>query len=880
VSVRGAIRAAVATARPVGLRATLPAAVRAAALIAAVTGAMLARAAPAWAQSPEETQRRTEISPRVGAQQPNAALLRGRLDVNRATLEELQQLPVPALVAQNLWSYRTYVRFFRSMQDLLEVEGVTTELLAKLWPLVATLPPDPKDEALQRYDASFRQVQQFLAQEGASEELAEEYLDQLRDPQDVNTLNLYELQTFQNVSPVDAVAILKARKLAGRIENERQLRGADGLSYFAFRNLRDFVTYQPPQRKADELRGDAQLLYFDTPYTLDDADLLVEPQPGVDPLDFEHATAWGVRGLDNANPGLLTKLRLRLGNELKGGLMTFRNVGEEHLNETAKGYVSWKPQMNGKLALENLVVGNYRIAFGQGLVMDNTDYFLPRKTGTGFNKRPQTLLGDLSRSHEFALQGIAAEGSAGPLHGVAFYSNGHKDGLLNPDGTVNKYVVMLPRLTEEELAGLQTAEGTPLLLRRDAFHETVYGGNLKLQLTNGSYVGVSGYEARYDKHFNPDVNSLIAPANRDLLDSRDSELFADYDSRRLGKFRRVVGAEFQTVYANAALQGEYAKLDSSPDSGLQGLFSAAPDAFVLNGWVQYEDLTLQALYRSIDLGFDNPYARSFSNDTRYEQTLLTDPFRLQNPVLTWLELDTPQMKPERGLFLSTRYRVSRKLTISGLEYDQWKRVADEQDQRRWTARLEYAPIFPVRFRLRERFSSRSEMGTEDFRKFKSWDTRLEMRLRLSDYDELGLLYSSTNTQFAPRARLSQAAQISQNNPLAQAASPGQAVQALLTHNVNDGLTVAISTEMYDGFLFNFEDNEFVVVDGKGFRNWILLRSRLSDSLLLRFKVTNDRRLTQTNVDIRSFNDPSGSPIDGDNARRESTAFRLQLDYTF
>jgi hypothetical protein len=121
------------------------------------------------------------------------------------------------------------------------------------------------------------------------------------------------------------------------------------------------------------------------------------------------------------------------------------------------------------------------------------------------------------------------------------------------------------------------------------------------------------------------------------------------------------------------------------------------------------------------------------------------------------------------------------------------------------------------------------------------------------------------------------------NPLPQAASPGQAIQAMLVHNVNDRLMLGFSTELYEGFLWNFEDNEFVVVDGEGFRNWFLVRSRLSDNLLLRFKLTSDHARSRNNLETRLFNNEITDSLQltkGSDVRRQQTSFRLQLDYNF
>ena len=93
------------------------------------------------------------------------------------------------------------------------------------------------------------------------------------------------------------------------------------------------------------------------------------------------------------------------------------------------------------------------------------------------------------------------------------------------------------------------------------------------------------------------------------------------------------------------------------------------------------------------------------------------------------------------------------------------------------------------------------------------------------------------------------------------------------------MSFTFSTQVYDGFLYNYEDNEFSVMDGKGFRNWFLMRSRLSDRLSWRFKWTNDHQLTKTYVDFRDFGDLVPPTPDATNARDNRSWFRLQLDWS-
>lgn len=792
-----------------------------------------------------------------------------KVDLNRASLEEVVALPIPEELARGIIDYRTYVRFFTSVYDLMEVPGMTAEHLAALRPLVSTPPPDAADASIARLSASYRQVARYLGQEGASEGLVDEYLDMLRDPVNVNDLDLFDLQKFQNVSPVDATRILKSRERLGGFEDARQLRASEGLRYWAYRNIRDFV-YYTEQEKAeykDRIRGNYQIRYYDSPYMLDDEEITADTERGLQ------------QQLTMGDPHLTQKLTLNLGGGVRAGLLTDRNMGEQSWSETLKGYYGVDDQRFGPFHLKRLYFGNYRLSFGQGLIMDNTDFAMYRKTGYGWNKRPQGVSGDLSRSHEYALTGVAVEGAAGPVHATFFRSWEKKDGILNPDGTVNRYVTMEPRLENEQLE--ERGGG----LRRDAFDEDIVGGNVKLMLGTGTYIGFTGYEASYDKAFSPDAETLVEDMSK--LETRDSEILAGYNSVEIDpetgeriehKFRRVYGAEFQTVYENVALQGEYGVLQD-PSRGL--FHGANKDALILNGYAQWDDLHLLAIYRDYDLGYDNPYNRAFSNDNRYEQTLLDSPYRMKDDLYSWVSLNDPQPKPEKGLFLQTRYRISRNLIINGLEYDQWERQADGADLTRYTMKVEYQPIFNLRLRMRHRYSSRSESDIYDVRWYKSWESRFELISMLSNYDRLKLMYMTSNVWFPPRQRLSgtpDAGPVSSG--LGTAAIPAHAFQALYEHHFTPFVKLMVSSEMYDGFLWNFEGNEFVVVDGRGFRNWLKIESRVSEKLLFHLKVTRDHNLPYTYLDIRQYGDVYGPDPESSYTPKDFTTFRLQLDYSF
>ncbi len=79
----------------------------------------------------------------------------GKLDLNQATLEQIRGLPVSEELARAIVDYRTFVRFFGNVYDLMEVEGMTAADLAALKPLVMTLPPPAADAGMARLAASY-----------------------------------------------------------------------------------------------------------------------------------------------------------------------------------------------------------------------------------------------------------------------------------------------------------------------------------------------------------------------------------------------------------------------------------------------------------------------------------------------------------------------------------------------------------------------------------------------------------------------------------------------------------------------------------------------------------------------------------------------------
>ena len=114
-----------------------------------------------------------------------------------------------------------------------------------------------------------------------------------------------------------------------------------------------------------------------------------------------------------------------------------------------------------------------------------------------------------------------------------------------------------------------------------------------------------------------------------------------------------------------------------------------------------------------------------------------------------------------------------------------------------------------------------------------------------------------------------------------AAIPPHAFEERSEPNLTKGITIYLARLMYDGFLWNFEGNEFVLLNGRGFRNWLKIESRISERLLMQLKVTRDHNLPVTYLDVRNYGNVDVPPEpDADYVPRDDTFIRLQIDYTF
>ena len=795
-----------------------------------------------------------------------------KIDINNASPDELRQLPVPEESILLLEEFLLYHGEFTSIYQIRDIEGISYEDFLVLKNMLAIFPKISSDITANKIEDRYYRLESMMNDEGASEGLVESWIDLFTNPRNVNNMHYFDLVNLPAVSPVDAAAVMRYLKDGNEIKSARDLRGLEGISYYGYRNISDYVRYTDEGIKKWNGYMTGTIKDFAAQISPDDGgslmdDLVYDKYP----LDQYYKF--------HLNYGQKLSFGLAYTQTLSESVPTFGNTSIPQV----KAYAAIKDLDLGKFGKFNkIIAGNYIASFGQGVIMETVDYFAPRKSGYGWRKRLIGISGDASRARAYSQNGLTFEYQLGSLFVTPFIGYNTRDAVLNPDSSFSTFIRMEPRL-ENGLGGNVS------LGLMDNVHELLYGSNIRFKPIPNGHIGLTLYESLYDRQldFQPDVIiSNMEKYLRQIGNSADAEIAATYESyaqsalwKKAKAYRRVVGLDFSYSLNNVVFQGEVGILDKDGK-----IFNFADDAwaYVFNMYWQFENFNFLALYRNYDLGYDNPYQRSFSNYARYKTTIYEDIYYLYDDAYGFLYSGSSQPQSEQGLYYSMRYQLSRSL-IATVEHDIWERVADRAKYNRLVARMEYRPVFNYRVRLRQKWQSRYNENFFTSNVYRSYETILTNEFRMSRFNKLffDLIYGYT--EFSPRARLVYTTS-GGTSMVGNAGSPSRGIRAGFTHNFNDRFKIIASGMVYNGFIWNFEDTDFRVTNSPvdAFRGWVTLFTRITDNLSLRFKYTLDTRMDQTNI-VEAYielDDGSQLQLSNFNYSVSTNDFRLQLDYRF
>jgi len=802
--------------------------------------------------------------------------------INSATIEELKSLPLSENQIADVYDFILFQGPVSDIYDLIKISSLDAKDIESLKSLVSIKDNKNINIRASRISDRYRKVENWTSEEGANEGLVEVWLDRLAEPKNINSATWNDLMALQNVSPVDAVAVMK-RIDEGKITYPKALRGAIGLSYWGYRNMVDFFTYD------DTDTTDSFHFWYNTTY---------KTLPSTTSFDDEVGM---VDQISNHPGDLHHKMVATFGRNWKLSLATHRQLGEKVYDfkvgdfevPNSKWSLTYRDLKLGSLKIDRVILGNFSATIGQGVIFENTDFFSPRRSGYSWSRRVHGVFPDISRTRQYALRGAAFQAGNKMIDLMGFVSRNKRDAILNiADSSVASMITLYPRTNSGFGAD------SLLMPMLETLEEVTYGGSVRLIPLYGTFIGFSAYESLYDRPIRPDIaTTVIADANEgkfltSIGNTADTEIAAMYSSYgessfwdKAKSFRRVFGMDFSTVIRNIALQGEYGILDKNGDMKVNG---SDPKAFVFSGYAQFNNFSLLVVYRDYDLGFDNPYQRSFSNYSRYKGSIFEDTFYLEDPIYGFLYTGQAQPQSEKGIYINSRYQPHRALVLSG-DFDTWTRVADQARYFRTVMRAQYRPVFNMRFSIRHKWQKRGSMNHLDPSAYYSQETIIRSQIRLSGYDQIELMWVRSWVDFSNRRRLTNDLTSGGEEPslIGSAGTGSEAIGFKVTHNFNQRMKAMGQVIFYNGFIWNFEDTDFRVFDSNSdaVRYWLSLFSRINDRWAVRLKWTVDSSAPVTNY-IFEPSDPTGQfpdqrlswkTVSGENFTND---IRLQLDYAF
>ncbi|HCJ67380.1 MAG TPA: hypothetical protein DHV62_08695 [Elusimicrobia bacterium] len=192
-----------------------------------------------------------------------------------------------------------------------------------------------------------------------------------------------------------------------------------------------------------------------------------------------------------------------------------------------------------------IVIGNYALSYGQGLVFYTPLSELVRP----IKIQPSGLTVEKGTNENTYLRGFAWEKKTKNWLTTIFYSSVYLDGEKNTDDSFDDDLNEL----RENYGSLETKTD---LAENNNLKENLYGGRFAYQLDENTYLGITGYEAKYNPLVNPDKTDNGYKG----LVSAESEKWG-YIFR--GEKNSVFGFDFSQKYKHWNFFGEYAYSNSN-----------------------------------------------------------------------------------------------------------------------------------------------------------------------------------------------------------------------------------------------------------------------------------------------------------------------------
>lgn len=481
------------------------------------------------------------------------------------------------------------------------------------------------------------------------EELYENYLQLLSQPLNLNTATVEQLRSLYLLSELQIQELIGYRKEQGKFLSEYELQTLPSLDPITLERLLPFITITNSSLDKSFLK---RVVNNKNNYLILRYERVLQTKGGFSTSDSQ-------KQFLGARDKYYTRFRSSLSNDFSIGFTAEQDAGEAfrwnpNTRQYGVDFLSFHLQVQNKGILKNILIGDYQLQAGQGLVCGGT--FSTGKGGESINTiRKGNLLGlpYTSASENSYLRGFTASLT---LHKhfllTPFLSRTYRDANYQVEG-------ISPRISSLLNTGFH--RNNDELTDRKVLGETIMGGVLSFQ-HNSLDAGIIYQSVRFD---NPIARDLTL-YNHFSFSGKSNNNYSAYLNYNYHNFTLFTEAAKSLKHGNAFLIGTLGSLSSQLDVAL--------------------------LYRNYQRNFYSFYANSFS------------------------ESSVPQN--EKGLYYGMKYRVNKKIQFAGyidfFEFP-WLRFRSYSPStgHEWLFRFHYQPAKTLAFtmQLREEEKQRN-LGSE------------------------------------------------------------------------------------------------------------------------------------------------------------------------
>lgn len=370
---------------------------------------------------------------------------------------------------------------------------------------------------------------------------------------------------------------------------------------------------------------------------------------------------------------------------ISANLTQDKDPGESMSNPRGFDYNSWHLALRDLGSLQTLVVGDYSVSFGQGLLLWSGGAFgKGRDVTRGVSKNERGVRPFTSAQEAIGFRGVAATyGERIEVSG--FYSNRQRTATIVDDNSVRFPTEQMLHRTPNELE------------RRNNLGQETYGARIRAQVPYG-FIGVSGFRNEFDKNI--------------VRGTQPFQRF-NFEGRELTGY----SADYRLLLGNAEMFGEAAFTDNGGYGILSGAnFDVARNTEMVLAY-RYYDKKLQSIFgagfgeqsgtpqneEGFYIGIRHALTESVSINAYFDQFRFPGPrFRTTQPTsgFDWLTFIEYAPFRELNLYALFRFKVRDEEYNTTDELGRSIRLLDDNKRSNARFQAEYQVHPNVRLRTR------------------------------------------------------------------------------------------------------------------------------------------------------------------------------------